>query len=96
MSEDPPIIESKFELGSIGMTPGVQTEVAVQEIIDAIRRHAQCDWGELDSEDIETNDWSLKNAARLLSAYRSSTRVKFYIITEADRSSTTVLLPSEY
>lgn len=96
MSEDPSTIESKFELGSIGMTPGVQSEIVTQEIINAIRRHAQCDWGDVDNEDAKANEWSLENDARLLSVYRSSTRVKFYIITEADRSSTTVLLPSEY
>lgn len=96
MSEDFPIIDSKFELGFIGMTPGVQSEIDSNEIIDAIRRHAQCDWGELDDEDAKANEWSLENNTRLLSVYRSSTRVKFYIITEADRSSTTVLLPREY
>ena len=96
VSEEPPIIESKFELGPIGITPGVQQQIEPQEIISAIRRHAQCDWGDLCEEDIAANEWSLKNEARLLSAYQSSLRVKFYIVTEADRSSTTVLLTSEY
>jgi len=54
------------------------------------------DWGELTQEDIDENNRALKEGCRLLSAYRSTNRVKFWIITEWDRSVTTVLLPSEY
>lgn len=85
MSEDPPVIESKFELGFLGMTPGVKAEVSIRDIITAVRRHAQCDWGDVDEEDAKANEWSLKNDARLLSVYQSSTRVKFYVITEGQQ-----------
>jgi hypothetical protein len=54
------------------------------------------DWGELTQEDIDENNRALKEGSRLFSAYRSTSRVKFWIITEWDRSVTTVLLPSEY
>ena len=78
------------------MTHGVQEEIAVEEVIHAIQRHAQCDWGDLDAEDRQANDRALTNSDRLLSVYQSSTRVEFYMITESDRSVTTALLPSEY
>jgi hypothetical protein len=54
------------------------------------------DWGELSDEDVRENGLSLKEGFRLLSAYRTAKGQKLWIITEADRSATTILLPSEY
>ena len=54
------------------------------------------DWGELDENDVRENELSLQHGWRILSCYRLSTGVKFWIITEADRSVTTFLLPDEY
>ena len=62
----------------------------------ALFRHEHGDWGTLEAQDWETNQLALKNGDRLLSAYESTDGVKFWIITEADRSSTTVLLPEDY
>ena len=62
----------------------------------AIHRHAVGDWGELDPEDRKENDLSLKQGFRVLSAYTDREGTKFWIITEADRSVTTFLLPAEY
>jgi hypothetical protein len=62
----------------------------------ALQRHVTGDWGELCPEDIEANEQALLNGARLLSAYRSAKGVKFWIITEWDRSVTTILLPEDY
>jgi hypothetical protein len=78
------------------MTPGVQAQVPPSEMVRALRRHARGDWGELEAEDREANDRSVTEGTRLLSAYHTEAGVKFWIITEADRSATTVLLPSEY
>jgi hypothetical protein len=61
-----------------------------------IARHTSGDWGEPDAEDLKENQFSLENGFRLLSAYRLNDGTKFWIITEADRSSTCILLPSEY
>jgi hypothetical protein len=61
-----------------------------------IRRHARRDWGEIDSEDWNANDRALLHGGRLFSAYHSARGVRFWVITEADRSVTTVLLPEEY
>lgn len=61
-----------------------------------LRRHARGDWGEVGAEDWRANDQALRNGSRLLSVYRLPTGVRVWIITEWDRSSTTLLLPDEY
>jgi hypothetical protein len=76
--------------------PGVLETIPAPECIVAITRHAAGDWGECDPEDWQENEHALKEGFRLLSVYRSSRGVKFWIITEADRSLTTVLLPEDY
>ena len=93
---DPLVRPEGFELGQMLMTPGVQEQVPPSERLRAVRRHARGDWGELDAEDRSANDAALKHGGRLLSSYRTEAGVKFWIITEADRSATTVLLPDEY
>lgn len=85
-----------FPLGQLYATPGVLAEVGTSDISSALARHSMGDWGDLTQDDIEENNRALKEGCRLLSAYRSTNRVKFWIITEWDRSVTTVLLPSEY
>ncbi|MFN0007204.1 MAG: plasmid related protein [Planctomycetota bacterium] len=62
----------------------------------ALRKHARADWGELCDEDLYANDMALLDGSRLLSSYSTKGGIKFWIITEADRSATTVLLPEEY
>jgi hypothetical protein len=62
----------------------------------ALARHSACDWGELDEEDKQANDGAIIHGFRILSAYRDTNDKKFWIITEADRSVTTVLLPEDY
>jgi len=86
----------KFSLGRLVATPGVATRVPRKEIHDALRRHGCSDWGELCEDDIESNNYALEHGYRLLSSYKSADGVRFWIITEADRSVTTVLLPEEY
>ena len=61
-----------------------------------IARHQRGDWGTVDAEDWASNDRSLVEGTRLLSAYTLPGETKIWIITEADRSSTTLLLPEEY
>ncbi len=65
-------------------------------MLRALNRHLQGDWGTLDPEDIEANENALRNGGRLFSAYLTSAALKFWIITEADRSATTILLPEDY
>lgn len=87
---------ANFPLGRLLITPGAQAMLAVSDVWTALGRHAAGDWGELSDEDRAENEFSVSRALRLLSAYRSVAGVKFWIITEADRSATTVLLPEEY
>jgi hypothetical protein len=61
-----------------------------------LTRHAEGDWGELDPEDIRENEYSVAHGFRLLSSYTTAVGDKLWIITEADRSATTLLLPDEY
>jgi len=90
---------TRFALGQTFITPGAEEAlmIAGQTAIEFLRRHMSCDWGsELSDEDVQENEVSLKEGFRLLSAYRTGKGQKLWIITEADRSATTVLLPSEY
>ena len=79
-------------------TPGALEilKVAKQDPIMLLSRHVNGDWGELDETDKKENELSVKEGFRILSAYTLNNCVRVWIITEADRSSTTILLPSEY
>jgi hypothetical protein len=88
----------KFDLGQMVMTPGADESLrgAQQTPLEFLVRLKHGDWGELPPEDIRENEWSLENGARLFSAYRTRTDEKLWVITEWDRSVTTLLLPEEY
>ena len=86
----------KFQLGAICATPGVLALVQdVAEVMPALTRHASGDWGDVDAEDAERNNAAIHDGTRILSAYALNDQ-KIWIITEADRDSTTILLPEEY
>ena len=89
-----------FPLGQIVATPGALAALgkAGQTPLEFLERHIQGDWGELDEGDRKENQLSLMRGFRLLSSYRTSSedRTKVWVITEADRSVTTLLLPEEY
>ena len=85
----------KFSLGQVVITPNALEKLKSDDILNALNRHVAGDWGEMDPEDRLENDQALANGSRLFSAYRSD-GTKFWIITEADRSSTCVLLPEDY
>ena len=89
---------TRFALGETFITPGAEEaiQIAGQTAIEFLRRHMSCDWGELSEDDLRENEFSLKEGFRLLSAYQTGKGQKLWIITEADRSATTILLPSEY
>jgi hypothetical protein len=85
-----------FELGRLLITPHAQDELDPADVFDGIQRHSTGDWGELDEEDRQENELSLREGFRLISAYIARNGTRFWVITEADRSSTTVLLPPDY
>lgn len=86
----------KFPLGRLLATPNALAQIPPPEITEALGRHHSGDWGSLCQEDKEANDAALIQGARLLSAYHTRSGTKFWIITEADRSVTTVLFPEDY
>lgn len=94
------VMQSKqlFSLGQVVATPGAleALEKAEQAPSDFLNRHVHGDWGDVCEEDAEANQQSVKDGSRLLSSYRTKLNVKLWIITEADRSSTCILLPEEY
>ena len=91
-------IGGMFSLGETFITPGAQEALdnAGQTAIQFLRRHMSADWGEVSEDDAQENALSLREGFRLLSSYRTAKGQKIWIITEADRSATTILLPSEY
>ena len=94
--------ESKFKLGQVVATSGVYEMVCKdirfnQFVTNSFARHCNGDWGDLDEEDKRANDFALRNGDdRLFSRYNYKDGVSIYIITEWDRSATTILFPNEY
>ena len=89
---------AKFSPGQVVATPGALEAFfrTGDRIIPLLVRHLKGDWGELDDHDRQENEFSLQNGLRLLSAYTLSDGTTIWVITEADRSATTFLLPEEY
>lgn len=90
------ITPGKFQLGQVFATRAVVETIPHGEIQFALVRHVTGDWGEVCDEDKAANDRALIEGSRLLSVYRTDGGQTFWIITEWDRSATTVLFPSEY
>ncbi|MBA4062577.1 MAG: hypothetical protein C0501_02500 [Isosphaera sp.] len=85
----------RFSLGQTVITANASLRLATEEVLTALKRHASGDWGDLCPEDSLANDEALQHGGRLFSAYGQGDS-RFWIITEADRSATTVLLPNDY
>lgn len=88
--------EGKFRLGHTVTTPGALAAVPAEEMQAALVRHHHGDRGDVCEDDRQENQRSLREGDRLLSVFHTEAGVKFYIITEHDRSATTVLLPEEH
>ncbi len=92
----------KFPSEQLVVTRGVNDHIAddlsfAAFVLASLKRHFNGDWGEMDADDKAENDEALRNGEeRLFSAYETETQPKIWIITEADRSATTVLFPDEY
>jgi len=85
-----------FRLGRIVATPNALQSITQADILIGIQRHQAGDWGNLTDDDRATNDRALAQGGRILSAYQATNGTRFYLITEADRSRTTILLPEDY
>jgi hypothetical protein len=86
----------KFVLGHVVITAHAKDVLHPEDVPTALARHRSGDWGDLDEHDRQENEVSLNQQLRLFSVYYDRNQVKFWIITEADRSATTILLPEDY
>lgn len=88
--------DEQFSLGRMVVTANANNVLAAEDISTALDRHKSGDWGEVCQSDWKANDNAIKDGDRILSSYTGSAGDKFWIITEADRSYTTVLMPDDY
>lgn len=89
-------METLFPLGQCVITAHAHDVLHPDDVSEAMSRHARGDWGSLCQTDWKENEVSLIHGLRLFSRYQDRSGTAFYIITEADRSATTVLLPEDY
>lgn len=87
-----------FPLGQVVATPGAKAALddAKQTPWEFLSRHARCDWGDVCERDAEANNEALREGGRLFSVYKTNQGESIWIITEASRDSTCILLPEEY
>ena len=88
----------RFQLGKLVATPRAleAMKAASQDPVEFVSKHCTGNWGEVSREDAEANERAVDTEERILSVYRTCFGVQLYVITEADRSATTILLPEEY
>jgi len=89
-------VDAKFPLGQVVITPNAARAVPQEEVFIGLARHVRGDWGDVDGEDRQENELALVEGFRLMSVFAMKKGDRFWIITEADRSVTTVLLPEDY
>lgn len=94
-------MDAKFELGRVVITKGAAERLENDDefyafVEESLARYTQGDWGDTCDEDKKTNDYAVKNNDRILAVYKYNDTTTIWIITEWDRSVTTVLFPSEY
>jgi len=87
---------ASFQLGRVVITPNALGQLTPADIQLGLQRHQAGDWGDLGEEDWKENDTAVHTGLRLLSSYRSAGGVTFWIITEANREATTLLMPDDY
>lgn len=94
----PAVIQPRLPLGHLLATPAAVAALALAgvSIFRLLNRHARGDWGDLSDEDRQQNDQAAVTGQRVLSSYRLETGQRIWVITEWDRSATTVLLPEDY
>jgi hypothetical protein len=88
----------RFPLGELVATSGAIEALEAEKLEPGklLERHQSGDWGEVCDEDAALNEAAIEDGSRIMSVYQLSSGVKIWVITEADRSSTTILLPDEY
>lgn len=94
-------MNTKFDLGHVYLTNAVNTKMKTDYDFDrfvktSLGRFSKCDWGNTNDEDKRANDAALESDDRIMAVYKRANEDTIWIITEADRSATTILFPSEY
>lgn len=92
----PQLPVARFRCGQIVATPNALSQLSQKDVLTALQRHQSGDWGDVCEEDRQANERALTDGSRLFSVYHSEKGPKFWVITEADRSATTVLMPEDY
>lgn len=87
---------AKFRLGKIVTSANAKSQLSQEEILKGIQRHQAGDWGDLYEHERAANDLAIVQSTRIWSVYHTEKGMKFWIITEANRSATTVLFPEDY
>jgi hypothetical protein len=95
-ADEPALIVPLFSFGTVVATPGALSKVGTRDCVRSLLRHLAGDWGVVDGEDPRGNVLSLEEGYRIKSSYRTEDGERLWIITEADRSVTTLLLPEEH
>lgn len=88
--------KARFRCGQLCATPAALDKVGKAGLIQLLERHLSGDWGDTCESDARTNEEALRSGNRIISWYQVSKELRIMIITEADRSATTILLPEEY
>ncbi len=86
----------KFQPGTVVCTLGASEAASRPEMLRLLDRHLRGDWGDVDPEDAKSNESALKWGERILSSYKTDSGEKLWVLTEHDRSQTTILTPGEY
>lgn len=89
-------LSTLLPIGELCATKQALRSLASDSIVSALERHTHCDWGDVCDEDWQRNNDAIRNGNRILSVYCDPTVGEFWVLTEADRSYTTMMLPSEY
>jgi hypothetical protein len=85
-----------FELGRIAISKDAFDKLSPDEAMTILERHVRGDWGEVSKHDADENEFALDHDLRLMSVYRRASGQKLWVITEADRSITTIMFPEDY
>lgn len=91
-----PVSDQLFKFGNVAITAAAMQALSPIEVVDALSRHANGDWGTVCKNDWDANDLALSEYGRILSTYEATDQTVFWIITEWNRTATTILLPSDY
>jgi hypothetical protein len=89
-------IVARFDVGQLFITPAARDKLHEDDVFNCFVRHLAGEWGDLDEHDWKANDDAVEYGSRIMSVYDDRYGTRFWIITEADRSATTILLPAEY